>query len=392
MINLDSNANTLPTQEVVNTFLKYSGAGNINRLNKQSEIINSKIDDFRTYINDLYDLNDEYEIIFNSGASEGNCTIIRTIVDQQLKSGNIPHILISNVEHSSVIACCKDLENLITYDELKVDTYGKYYGCINPEKLIDYLKKSKRPSLIFFMYANNEHGSINPMKELSKIAHSYEIPFCSDCVQIIPRFIISPRKTGIDAMTLSFHKMYGFTSIGALIIRKDLITNLKPLISGHGYRAGTVNAGLILSSYIAFAQTMKKREDKTNIMIEKKNYLITELNKKIKTVYIDDYENKYACLVLCMNKYKSLPNTIFLSTNIKSACNIEILTKLDKKGIMIGLGSACSSKSENRILSAVNAPAELHQSIIRVSFNDYTTERDLKLFADCYINIITKGQ
>jgi cysteine desulfurase len=391
MINLDSNANTLPTPEVVNTFLKYSQAGNINRINKQSELINNKIESFKTYINDLYDLNDEYEIVFNSGACEGNCTIIRTIVDSQLKNGIVPHILISNVEHSSVISCCRDLGNLITYDELKVDTYGKYYGCINPDTLVSYLKKSKLPSLIFFMYANNENGSINSMKELSKIAHEYEIPFASDCVQIIPRYIIKPRKTGLDAFTMSFHKMYGFPSTGALIVRKDLIVNLKPLISGHGHRAGTINAALILSSYIAFMQAMKNREEKTIKLEKMKTYLINKLNKEIKTVFIDNYENKFPCLVLCMNKTKSLPNTVFLSTNIKSACNIEILTYLDKKGIMIGLGSACNSKSENRILSAINAPAELHQAIIRVSINDYTTLADLDLFVKNYIEVITRG-
>lgn len=341
----------------------------------------------------------KYTVIFTSGASESNCMIIRSTVESYIKNKKKkPHIITSLTEHKSVLECCKSLNDMnladITYVAPSIT------GCINP----DFIKKSIRPNtaLITIMAANNELGCINNFKAIGEISHAYKIPFHSDFVQIFGKMRINLPKNNVDAISVSFHKLYGPTGCGLLIINNDFINgyDLGPQIYGTqqgGLRGGTQNVPAIASSIAAMKCTFKNRTKKNERLRALRIYILSKLSKVFKFGKYSSYfdkTNKKKDLELVLlgqtNSKKSLNNTILLSiakNNGRRFCNAKLKKYLDSKRIIVSVGSACNTKSKNasHVIQSIRAPDVIKQGIIRISLSDTTTKKEIDEFIKEFI-------
>ena len=290
------------------------------------------------------------EIYFTSGGSESDNTALFGIASAYSSKGK--HIITSQIEHPAILETCKQLEKEgyeITY--LPVDDNGAVS--------IEELKKAIKPStiLISIMFANNEIGTIQPIKEISTIAHSHGIIFHTDAVQAVGNVKIDVKKLEIDALSLSGHKFYGPKGIGALYVSENIRFD-KFINGGHqekNMRAGTENVAGIVGLGEAINLADKNLEKHQSKMTNLRNYFFEEILKNFKDVKINgDLSNR-------------LPGNANLS--FKNINGNKILLDLDKYGICISTGSACSSSSNNasHVLKAIKVPKDYINGSIRVT-------------------------
>lgn len=353
----------------------------------------------------------KYSIIFTSGASESNCLILRSIVEAYARiTGKLPHIITSSTEHKSIIQCCNHMQsnNLVTITYIEPNAFG----VINPE----LVKKSitDNTALITIMAANNEIGCMNDIKKIGEIANQHRIPFHTDAVQLYGKYKLSMVKNHIDAISMSFHKLYGPMGLGMLIINNDLINGYKITgqISGtqqNELRGGTENVPAIAAAVPSIQYTFKDRDLKNKKMILQKKRIIHGLEQKIplgeyKRYFDKSQPTRNEFIILgpsCNGNHKSpnvLPNTLLLSfvknradenEEFKPFCNTELKKYLNKKNIIVSVGSACStsSKSASHVLSAIKASNKIKQGTIRISLSDNNTNKEI----DTFIKEIIKG-
>ncbi len=337
-----------------------------------------------------------YSVVFTSGASESNCLILKSVAESYfLQTNTIPHIITSATEHKSILQCCADLAEqrraYITYIS------PNCYGMINPA----LVKRAIRPNtaLISIMAANNEIGCINDIAAISKVAISAKVPFHTDAVQLFGKKKI-PMKN-IAAMSMSFHKLYGPMGIGMLLISKNLIKGYKLTgqIAGsqqNGMRGGTENIPAIAGVVASIQCTFTNRAKKNAYMCMLKKRLISGLEKKIpRGDYLDYFKtipsrNEFVIIGPqhagnCASMH-ALPNTLLLSfaKNDGKFCNTRLKKDLDKKRIVVSVGSACSTSDAkaSHVLRAIRAPPVIKRGIIRISLSDSTTAREIDTAAN----------
>ena len=300
------------------------------------------------------------EIYFTSGGSESDNTALFGIASAYSSKGK--HIITSQIEHPAILETCKQLEKEgyeITY--LPVDDNGAVS--------IEELKKAIKPStiLISIMFANNEIGTIQPIKEISTIAHSHGIIFHTDAVQAVGNVKIDVKKLEIDALSLSGHKFYGPKGIGALYVSENIRFD-KFINGGHqekNMRAGTENVAGIVGLGEAINLADKNLEKHQSKMTNLRNYFFEEILKNFKDVKINgDLSNR-------------LPGNANLS--FKNINGNKILLDLDKYGICISTGSACSSSSNNasHVLKAIKVPKDYINGSIRVTIGKNNTKEEV---------------
>mgnify|MGYP003292732366 CR=1 FL=1 len=243
IIYADHAATTKIKKEVLDTMMPYlkEEYGNPSAAYKLAENNKLAIDKARQQVKIAIGAENKEEIYFTSGGSEADNLAIKGVARTRKNVGR--HIITSKIEHMAILNSCKELEEEgfeITY--INVDANG----IIN----LSELEKSIRDDtiLISIMFANNEIGSIQPINEISKIAHKYKIPFHVDAVQAVGSLKIDVKKLGIDLLSLSAHKFYGPKGVGALYVKKGI--EIKPIICGghqeNNLRAGTENvAGIV---------------------------------------------------------------------------------------------------------------------------------------------------
>jgi cysteine desulfurase len=358
----------------------------------------------------------KYSFVFTSGASESNCFILRSVVDAYKKhTGKKPHIITSATEHKSIIQCCNSLKTngnaSITYIEPNA------YGCISP----DLVKKAitSNTALISIMAANNELGCINDIKNVGDIARSHKIPFHTDAVQLFGKYKMPMVKSNIDALSMSFHKLYGPMGLGMLVISNDLIDgyDLKGQISGtqqNELRGGTENVPAVAAAIASVKHTFTNRDSKNKKLYLQKKQILFELEKvlpqgKYKNYFAKKNPTRNEFVVMgpeCNNSYKNpnvLPNTLLISF-VKNVplegegeryipfCNVELKKYLNRKNIIISVGSACStsSKKASHVLYSIKAPERIRQGVIRVSLSDNTTSAEISTFVKELISGIRK--
>lgn len=307
----------------------------------------------------------EKEILFTSGGTESNnMAIIETALANQ-KRGK--HVIVSSVEHSSVKEPFNYLEEhgfRVTY--LPVDKQGRVSLEALKEALCD------ETILVSVMYANNEIGTIEPIREIGEIIKKFnpDIIYHVDAIQAYGKFKIIPKKLNIDLLSVSGHKIHGPKGTGFLYIKEK--TKIKPLILGGGQqkamRSGTENvpgiAGLGKAAELIYDNKFDEKIDK---MYELRNYFIDSL-KNIPDVIINGCENR-----------ESAPHVVSASfAGIKSEV---LLHALEDKGIYVSSGSACSSNRPglSSTLRAVGLPEELQDATIRFSFCFDTTREELDI-------------
>ena len=302
------------------------------------------------------------EILFTSGGSESNnMALIGTALANQ-RAGR--HIIASNIEHPSIYNTLSFLEEMgfeITY--LKVD--GK--GHVDLEQL----KRSMRPDtiLVSVMYVNNEVGAVEPVEEIGKIVHGDNPSafFHVDAIQAYGKFLIRPKKQGIDLLSVSGHKLHGPKGIGFLYI--DEHVKIRPIIYGggqqRGMRSGTENVPGIVGMGVAAEEAYTDFEEKAAHLCRLKDHMLERLGE-IEGAYLNSYPGK-----------ESAPQIVSVSfSGVRSEV---LLHALEDRGIYVSSGSACSSNHPDvsGTLKGIGVKAELLDSTLRFSFGRFNTLEEI---------------
>ena len=334
----------------------------------------------------------DYTVVITSGASESNCLILRSTADvYRYHTEKIPHIITSAIEHKSILDCCNDLitKKLATISFVQPDIYG----CTRPQIIEKEI--TENTALISIMIANNEIGCINNIKEIGRIAHEHKIPLHTDAVQYFGKYKLSLPEYNIDAMTVSFHKFHGPVGIGLLIINNKFIEGygINGQISGtqqNNLRGGTENIAAISACVPTLKHVFKNRISKNERLYMLRNRLIAGLESKIHKGELSSYigENKNTeneFIVFGPPSPYVLPNTILMSfvknkNNDKPFCNKKLKKYMADNGVIVAIGSACStdSKSASHVINAFKTPLVVRQGVIRISMSDLTTPQEIK--------------
>ena len=313
------------------------------------------------------------DIYFTAGGSESDNWALKATADAYKEKGN--HIITSKIEHHAILHTCQYLEEHgyeVTY--LDVDENGVVK--------LDELKKAIRPTtiLISIMFANNEIGTIQPIKEIGEIAKEHGILFHTDAVQAYGQLKIDVEELNIDMLSASGHKLNGPKGIGFLYIRKGL--KLRSFVHGGGQerhrRAGTENVpgivGLGKAAEIAMA-TLEERQKKEVALRDK---LIDRILAEVPYVRLNGHRTN------------RLPNNANFSFQFIEGESLLIM--LDMKHICASSGSACTSGSldPSHVLLAIGLPHEIAHGSLRLTLSDTTTEEQIDYVVDCVKEIVEK--
>ncbi|NLM03485.1 MAG: cysteine desulfurase [Clostridiales bacterium] len=366
-IYLDNAATTKPEKEVVNAMMKALNEmyGNPSSLHSKGLEVEKEIKKIRRLLARALGC-DEKEIIFTSGGTESNNLAIRGLIERNKRQGN--HIITSKIEHKSIL-------NL--YQKLEKEGYKTTYldvdegGFISLEQLKEVI--SEDTILVSIIHVNNEVGSIQDIKEISKIVKGYnpQISIHVDGVQSFGKIKYHVKDLNIDTLAISGHKVNGPKGIGALYINKNIKIN--PLLIGGGQegslRGGTEN----VPGIFGLGEATRLLIENQDIYIEKiynlKKYLMDLLEKEIKGIQINNKLNdNYAPHIVSI-----------LLPGIKSEI---MLHSLASDGIYVSSGSACSSKDRklNHVLQAMGIKDEYIDSAIRISLNHRNTMEEIDYF------------
>lgn len=313
------------------------------------------------------------EIYFTSGGTESDNMALKGMALGNINKGK--HIITSKIEHQAVLDTCKELEK----ENFKISYIGvDENGTINLKELENTIRKDT--TLISIMFANNEIGTVQPIHEISKIAKKYNILFHTDCVQAMGNVKIDVQNMNIDSLSLSAHKFYGPKGIGALYL-KDGVKFRKYLNGGHqekNRRAGTENIAGIVGLAKAIDIVYNNLEENNKKIIELRNYFINEIKKNVEEVKINgDLE-------------KRLPGNISITFKFAEADNI--LYELDKRGIYISTGSACTTGSleSSHVLKSIGLSDIDAHSTIRISIGKYNSKEEIDYTIKCLVETINK--
>lgn len=301
---------------------------------------------------------DPDEIIFTGCGSESDNLAIKGVADALRGKGN--HIITTAIEHPAVILTCKYLQARgfeVTY--LPVDEYGRVSPSAVEAAMTD------RTILVSVMHANNETGSIQPIREISKITRSREIYLHTDAAQSVGKIPVNVDELGVDLLTVAGHKFYAPKGVGALYVRKGAA--LEPLIHGggqeHGLRAGTENVALIAGMGKAAELAGRELEANMRRLVSLRHRLYELLSAKPGGVKLNGHPTE------------RLPNTLNIS--FEGVDSSELLAAVPE--VAASTGSACHAnrKEPSSVLAAMGVPRELALGAVRFSVGLYTTEEEV---------------
>lgn len=316
---------------------------------------------------------DPNELYFTGSGTEADNWALKGVALHRKDKGN--HVIISSIEHHAVLVAAEWLEkNGFRVTRLPVDGTGLVH-VEELEKAID-----DETTIVSVMYVNNEVGTIQPIKELAKIAHKHGALFHSDCVQAIPYMNIDVKDLGVDLLTISGHKFYGPKGVGALYIRNGV--KLDKLICGGGQeraqRGGTTNTPAVVGMAYALQQSRVNLEKNNEHIRKLRDHFEQRVEKEIP--YIRQNGNK-------QHRVPSIANYSFEYVEGEG-----ILMLLDFNGIAVSSGSACSSGSldPSHVLLAMGVPVEVSHGSIRFSFGKHNTMEEVDYIVDKLKETISK--
>lgn len=372
-IYLDNASTTMLKGEVLNEMMPYfiENYGNANNLHSFGREAASAVDNARDIIAKAINAKSS-ELIFTSGGAESNNLAIKGVARANKAKGK--HIIVSSIEHSSILDSCKELEKEgfeITY--LPVDETGLV---LMPE-LIHAIRRDT--ILVSIMAINNEVGTIQNIKTIGKIVKDYKNTlFHCDAVQALSVLKIDVVDMNIDLLSISAHKLYGPKGIGALYIKKGTV--LQKLIDGgeqeFNKRAGTQNVPAIVGFAKAVELTIRDLNVTNKKIKELSNYFVKKLEYEIKDVKINgNIKQKTAAIV----------NASFNYVDGES-----ILVLLDLEGISVSTGSACTAGSvkKSHVLKAMGKTDEEIASSVRFSFGINNTKEEVDIVIRKLTNIV----
>ena len=361
LIYLDNAATTKTAPEVVEAMLPYFtehfgnpssvygfAAANKEVITRQREII---ADTLGAKSNEIY---------FTAGGSESDNWALIATAEAYASKGK--HLITSKIEHHAILHTCEYLEKKgceVTY--LDVDENG----IVDLEQLKSAIREDT--ILISIMYANNEIGTIQPIREIGAIAHEHGILFHTDAVQAFGQVPINVDEDQIDMLSASGHKLNGPKGIGFLYIRKGV--KIRSFIHGGAQerrrRAGTENVPGIVGFGKAVERAVSTMEARTKKERELRDYLIERIEKEIPYCRLNG------------DRTKRLPNNVNFSFRFIEGESLLIM--LDMKGICASSGSACTSGSldPSHVLLAIGLPHEIAHGSLRMTLSEETTKEDL---------------
>ena len=313
------------------------------------------------------------EIYFTAGGSEADNWAIKATAEAYVQKGK--HIITSAIEHHAVLHTCEYLEKRgfeVTY--VGVDENGILK--------LDELEKAIRPDtiLISVMFANNEIGTIQPIKEIGRIAKEHGILFHTDAVQAYGQLPINVDEYQIDMLSASAHKLNGPKGIGFLYIRKGLKT--RSFIHGgaqeRSRRAGTENVPGIVGLGAASERAFARMEEKTKKEIELRDYLIRRIEEEVPYCRLNG------------DRTRRLPNNVNFSFRFVEGESLLIM--LDMRGICASSGSACTSGSldPSHVLLAIGLPHEIAHGSLRLTLSEENTKEELDTTVEAIKEIVAR--
>lgn len=319
----------------------------------------------------------EEEIIFTSGATESNNLAIRGAADYAADHDKGSHIITAVTEHEAVLEVCEDLETDgfdVTY--LPVDENGK----VDPADIEDAIRDET--ILISIMAANNEIGTIAPIKEIGEIAKENEVFFHTDAVQALGYLPIDVEDMGIDLMSISAHKIYGPKGVGALYVRRrNPKVKLNPLVHGggheRGWRSGTLNVPAIVGFGKAVQIADRKLEERTEHVDELTSYMWNRLSGELDDVVLNGHPED------------RIPNNLNISfTGVEN----KALVKNLQPDIAVSAGSACTTGTveASHVLQAVTDDEEVWHHTIRFGLGKDNTREEIEYATDEVIKIVNR--
>ena len=313
----------------------------------------------------------EDSVVVTSCATESNNWVLKSIYFQYILTGRKNHIIISEVEHPSVMATARFIESQgckVTYLPINSD------GLIDAQSVRDNI--TDKTALVSVMMANNETGAIFPVEEIGAICKEHNVLFHTDAVQAIGKIPVNVQAFNVDYLTFSAHKFHGPKGVGALYIKKG--KELIPLLHGGsqmgGYRSGTLNVPGIVGMGKAMEAAVDALDFEMHDVKELRDHLEDELLK------IED------TFVVTPRK-KRTPNTLLIS--FRGIEGESMLWDLNKAGIAASTGSACASEDleSNPVMEAIGAEADLAHTAVRFSLSRYTTKEEI----DYTIEVVKKA-
>lgn len=369
MIYLDNAATTPIDRRVLESMMPYltTQYGNAGTLYKFGRAANEAIQNARAQVSRFVGASNG-SIIFTSGGSESNNLVFRG-VKEYLKRIGRTHVLVSAVEHDSVLRAA---ESLIKegFDVGYIPVQGD--GSVSLTALEGLLRPDT--GLVSVMYVNNETGAVNPVCDIGSLCMKHGVLFHTDCVQAAGCHAIDAVEIGCDFLSVSSHKIHGPKGVGALYV-KD-VTTITPLIYGgaeqeYGLRGGTENvAGIVGFGRACELSAAQLQEDKTYVSSLKQRF-VTELTDALKERGMDGIIHINGGSIMAPGKTVNL--------RIDGVDNESLILMLDNKEICISAGSACQSHESNpsHVLTAMGLTMEEARSSVRVSFSRMNTMEEI---------------
>ncbi|OMD58314.1 cysteine desulfurase NifS [Paenibacillus odorifer] len=358
MIYLDYNATTPVDKEVAEVMIPYlyGHFGNPSSSHSLGREAKLGIEQARTQVADFLNCAPG-EVLFTSGGSESNNTVIKGVAQTYRHKGN--HIILSAIEHPAVIKPCQFLEQMgYTLTYVPVDSYGMVQVEDVKKQLTD------QTILVSIMHSNNETGTIQPIKEIAEVCHERGVLIHTDASQSAGKVDLDVADLGVDFLTLAGHKLYAPKGIGALYIRDGI--HIEPLIHGAGHeqgrRAGTENTPYIIG--LGKACELAADSDSRKRVKQVTEYFYGRLQESFgEKIHLNGH------------KHKRLPNT--LNVSFLGAVGHEIIDSLE--AVAASTGSACHSGETliSPVLKAMHVSENIGRGAVRFSVGRYTTTAEI---------------
>lgn len=317
------------------------------------------------------------EIYFTSGGTESDNWALKGTALALRDKGN--HIITSKIEHSAIYTTCKQLEKYgydVTYLDVDSD------GFVSPSDLEKAI--TDKTILVSIMFANNEIGTIEPIKELSEVAHAHKVLFHTDAVQATGAVRYNVKDLGVDMLSFSGHKFYGPKGIGGLYIRSGI--KIEKLIIGgeqeRTNRGGTTNVPAVVGMAKALEVAIRDLDKNNEYVSSLRNRFVEKVTSQIDEIYFNGPKAK--------DYDKRLPNNA--SFSFRYIEGESILFSLDLAGISASSGSACSSGSlePSRTLLSIGVPVGTAHGTIRFSFGKNNTVEEVDYAVEQLVSIVNR--
>jgi cysteine desulfurase len=351
--------------------------GNPSSIHRYGQRAEAAVDEAHETVADILHCRPE-EIVFTSGGSESDNLALRGAALAVREQTGANRILTSRAEHPAVSKTAADLEKHYGFQVawLEVDEYGR----VTPQAVEKAI--SKDTALVSVMYANNEIGTINPVREIAEVCHRHSVLFHTDAVQAAAYLPLNVDALGVDLLSLGAHKFYGPKGVGALYVRKG--TPLLPVLTGggqeNGRRAGTSNVPYLVGLAEALRLTAEERESRAAHVRPLRDRIIGTVLEEIPAARLTGHP------------VERLPN--HASFVFEAADGNLLLQLLDAAGFACSSGSACKTGNPepSEVMTALGLPRTWGLGSLRVTLGVHTTAGEVEQFLKTLPELVAKAR